>query len=114
MAATREQFLAAKPIRSPEASAESINDGGIRISIPVKRMWWFKLPANSIKKFELDEVGKFVWEKCDGKTSLQSIIKQVSQQYRLNIREAEVSTLKFFEMLSRKRLVGVAAKAMEK
>lgn len=110
MAISRGKLLETKPIRAPRAQEEPSADGGLRVSVQVKRMWWFKLPANTRKTFELDEVGRFVWEQCDGRHTIQTIIEEVAQKYRLNLREAEVATLKFFEMLSRKRLIGVSTR----
>ena len=105
--------LTMKPRRSPEATQADTDDGGVRISVPVKRIWWFKAPADAKKTFELDEVGRFVWDLCDGKTTLKRMIESLAEKYQLNLREAEVSTLKFLEMLSRKRLVGITASKQE-
>lgn len=107
MAKSREQFLREKPARAQGVREESTDDGGLRVSVPVKQMWLFKLPEGSRKTFELDEVGRFVWEQCDSRTTLQSIIEAVAKKYQLNLREAEVATLKFLDMLSRRKLVGV-------
>jgi hypothetical protein len=108
MKMSREQFLLEKPARASGVLEEHTDDGGLRVSVPVKRMWLFKLPEGSRKTFELDEVGKFVWDHCDSRTTLQRIIEAVSKKYKLNLREAEVATLKFLDMLSRRRLIGVS------
>lgn len=105
--------LSTKPCRSPEATQAYTDDGGVRISVPVKRIWWFKAPLDAKKTFELDEVGRFVWDLCDGKTTLKKMIESLAEKYQLNLREAEVSTLKFLEMLSRKKLVGISASRQE-
>jgi hypothetical protein len=60
------------------------------------------------KTFELDELGKFVWDTCDGKTAVRQIIRRLADRYNLNDREAEVATVAFLRTLTRKGLVGMA------
>ena len=100
--------LAAKPQRSPQASLERRDDGGAVVRIPVTGGWLFRAPANATRNFELDEIGLLVWDHCDGDTTLEGIVRAVAGRYRLNLREAEVATLKFLDMLAKRGLIGVA------
>ena len=60
------------------------------------------------KTFELDELGKFVWDACDAKTSVRQIIRKLAKRYNLNDREAEVATVAFLKTLTSKGLIGMA------
>lgn len=107
----REQLLAAAPLRSPVARVEEISDGGVRVTLPLRSFWFLRMPAGATKSYDLDEIGKCVWDRCDGRTSVLKIIESVARQYKINLREAEVATLKFLQVLSQKRLIGVVQEA---
>ena len=62
------------------------------------------------KTFEFDSIGLFVWNLCDGKTSVQQIIRMLAREYRLNLREAEVPTLQFLQTLAKKGLIAMTVK----
>jgi predicted transcriptional regulator len=66
---------------------------------------FFSLPAGSTKKFELDSIGVLVWNLCDGKTSVQQIIRKLAKKYNLNLRESEVACRTFLQMLVKKGLI---------
>ena len=57
-----------------------------------------------------DEMGRFVWESIDGKTSVQQVIRRLSKRYNINVREAQVATTQFLNMLTRKGLIGMQIK----
>jgi hypothetical protein len=109
---SREDALNARPLRAPGITHERTDDGGARLTIPLKSSarfgWLLRLPKDATKTFELDAIGLFVWEHCDGKTSVQQIIRKLSKQYNLGLRQAEVPTVQFLNMLSRKGLIGMS------
>ena len=72
--------------------------------------WFMRLPAGATKTFELDPIGKMVWEQCDGKTSVQQIIRKLSKFCRITPAEAKPATLSFLQMLGKKGLIGFATK----
>ena len=91
---------------------EPSGDGGAKIKVqvrPAKWASWFMRASDTLTKtFELDELGILVWNSCDGKTSVQQIIRKLAKQYNLTLREAEVGTTQFLQMLAKKGLVGMA------
>jgi hypothetical protein len=112
-ALSRQQALSAKPFHTVDAKIEPDERGGATIRVPLRsdaKAWIFRIPEGSTKTFELDPLGLFVWESCDGKTSVQQIIRKLSRQYNLNLREAEVATVKFFQMLMKKGLIAMPIK----
>lgn len=115
--ANKSHMLAAKPVRSPEAKEETVSATAWRLTVPLRPRKWAKLvlrvPRELTRTFELDELGKFVWDACDGKTSVRQIIRKLAKRYNLNEREAEVSTVAFLQTLTKRGLIGIALKKNE-
>ncbi len=113
-AMSRQEALAASPVRLVQGETVETQDGGALLTVPLSPRgagrWLFRIPEGASKTFELDALGWFVWQTCDGKTSVQQIIRLFAKRYHLNLREAEVSMLKFMEMLVRKGLIGMRTK----
>ena len=65
---------------------------------------WFKAPPE--RHVELDEVGGFVWELCDGNNTVEAIVQKTGRQYKMNRREAEVSVTMFLQMLHQRNFIG--------
>jgi hypothetical protein len=111
---TKQEALAVRPIRLVEGEIVDKDDGGANVKVPLRQRrwaaWFFKVPPGATKTFELDALGRLVWENCDGKTSVQQIIRKLAKRYNLGLREAEVPTVKFLQMLVKKGLVGMQAK----
>lgn len=114
---SRTQLLAAKPVRLVQSQPEPAGEGVWRVTVPMRPAPWarvFLRAQQSItKKFELDELGLFVWNACDGRTSVQQVIRRLGKQYNLNTRAAEVSTLAFLQTLVKKGLMGVKERSRE-
>ena len=111
---SKAEVLSGKPLRSPEAVIADVGAGKWTITIPLrsaKRGGWasklLRVPEGATKSFELDELGKFVWDTCDGKTTVAQLIRRLARQYSLNEREAEVATLAFLNALARRGLIGL-------
>jgi len=104
----REDVLNVKPVRSPDAVLERRGDGSALVKIPVTGRWPFRMPKGATKSFELDEMGVLVWESIDGKATLLDVITKFARHYRISVREAEVATTKFVQMLAARRLIRIA------
>ena len=113
---SREQALAARPLRLPSARFEESSTGA-RLKVPMRAPkwggWLLRFPDGATKTFELDSVGVFVWECCDGSTSVKQIILRLAKRYELNLREAEVSSLAFLQLLAKKGLIGMQVENVE-
>ncbi len=110
---TLQEQLAARPLPLVEAEIVKRDDGGAKLKVPMKNTgrwssWLFRVPDGATKTFELDALGLMVWELCDGKTSVQQIIRKLAKRYQLNLREAQVPTLTFLRMLTKKGLIGMS------
>ena len=112
-ALTRDEALDARPVRTPDARLTRADDGGTggaRLLVPLRAprrfAWLLRFPAGATKTFELDAIGLFVWERCDGKTTVKQIIQQLGARYNLGPRQAEVPTVQFLRTLASKGLIG--------
>lgn len=108
---TKEQMLKSKPIRNPEIDWQRYPSGEVAIIVKKKPKGMTKFIARMtgkepIKKILLDSVGSFVWDLCDGKHTVEDIIKKLMEKYKLHRREAEASLLLYLQMLSQRALIG--------
>jgi hypothetical protein len=103
----REDFLAARPQRAAGAILERRDDGSALVKIAVSFRWPLRAARDSWKTFELDEMGLWVWNACNGAATLLQIINALAKQYGLTVRESEMATTKFMEMLAARRLITV-------
>ena len=114
---SRQASLATRPVRLVEPEVEPTDDGGAKLKVKVQPVRWARWAMSGkglSKTFELDALGMFVWDSCDGKTSVQQIIRKLARQYHVSLREAEVSTIQFLQLLVKKGLVGMPVKEKKK
>jgi hypothetical protein len=106
---TRQQQLASKPLRLVDAP---MVDGRLTVKIQPQRWsgWLLRMPRDATKTFEFDSIGQMVWSLCDGKNSVQMIVRKLAKTYGVSEREAQVATEKFLIMLAKKGLIGAAVK----
>ena len=67
---------------------------------------WARMPDT--KEFELESVGAFVWELCDGQTTTERICARLRDRFKMNRLEAETALGAFLAILSRRRLIVLA------
>lgn len=115
---SRADALSARPVRSGDATLARDETGGAKITVVLKSPrwggWLLRMPENATKTFELDEIGVLVWDSCDGKTSVQQMIRKLAKRYNLNLRESEVATVRFLHTLAKKGLIGMAMEKDDK
>ena len=111
----RELYLKARPLRNERVRSETF-DGGVRLFAPLETQGtglmgmiakWSKLPDE--KEFELEEVGAFVWEHCDGEHTTEGIARRLRERFKMNRLEAETALGAFLETLSGRRLIVLMA-----
>lgn len=110
-ALTRQQQLASRPIRLVEGDWTPSDNGGGKLKIKLRQRriaLLFRVPEGASKTFEFDPMGKFVWDHCDGKASVQRISRDFARAYCVSEREAQVATERFLVMLAKKGLIGAA------
>jgi len=107
---TPEQVLSSRPVRNPELKIEPTEKGGLKVYLKRSTAWWvwvlavlFPIPRE--RMVELDEVGKQVWELCDGKNTLQDMIEIFRREHKLTRAEAEWSLRTYLRDLGKRGMV---------
>jgi hypothetical protein len=109
----RRELLKSKPIHNERLEWEKMDDGEVMLSIPRRRSWWINLIARVFyvptkRTVILDDIGSMVWGLCDGKNTVDVVISALRKEYKLDQKEAEVSTLTYLKQLAEKGLIGFA------
>ncbi len=95
----------------------ALNDAGEAIlSVPRRKDRFGKIMgvlvrAPEVRTVQLDEVGTFVWQLCDGTRTVEAIVKRTSEEYKMSRREVEISVTTYLQMLTERRFVGFVQKA---
>jgi hypothetical protein len=99
-------------------SAEVTDEGGLRVSGKRREAWWIRLvslvlPIPRERVFELDEVGRELWELCDGEHTLEEMIETFVDRHKLTRAEAEWSLRTYLRDLGKRGMVGFAVEKAE-
>lgn len=113
----RGETLALRPVRNRIVSWEQPEDSeeeGLHLRVPRRQdkigvflSRWLAYPSHKI--IELDEFGAAIWQRCDGRTTVDQLVAYTSLTHKLNRRQAEVSVVAFLKMLTQRRLIGFIA-----
>ena len=105
--------MRSRPVRNQLITWERNEQGEVVITIPRQAGWkvrlltlLFHIPKKKV--ISLDEIGSEVWVMCDGKNSVERILRSFGQRHKLNPKEAEVSLLSYLRTLGRKQVIGFA------
>ena len=106
----RKQVLAAIPVLNPLVTIERDEQGNTVLNIPRKRAGIVQLVARVFrlplyKKIQLDELGTYAIELCDGSNTLAELIARFAQKFKLNRREAEVSMTSYLQTLAKRGII---------
>jgi hypothetical protein len=111
---TQEQLKTAKPERSPEVTEERQADGTVLLTAPLILqghgfMGWMakRMKVPDQKSFELEPVGAFVWDLCDGNHTFDAISRKLRDRYKMNRLEADAALTAFLQMLGQRRLIAL-------
>ncbi len=104
----KSKFFSSYPIHNPSVISKKNDAGDYQIEIPLKKPpRWMTLFATFPEKktVQLDTLGSFVWELCDGKHMVQDIINELADRYKLTKAEAAASLDKFLFDLGKRGLI---------
>ena len=110
---SREASLDSIPLRNPGIKADRNEDGTVLLRLPPSPNWWARMVMKLLRvgdverNVSLDELGSFVWDECDGKTTVRDLIRRFAERFKLNRKEAEVSIAQFLRMLAKRGFMGI-------
>ena len=107
---SREAMFESKPTRNDLLEWEKTDDE-VTITMTRGDNWKVRVLSKVFwipkqKSLVLDQIGTQVWEMCDGRTTVEAMIRRLSESHKLNEKEAEISLLAYLKKLAQKRLVG--------
>jgi hypothetical protein len=107
---SRQDSLAARPVRLVDVEPVDAGDGVWRITVPLRpprvARWLAPGMAPRSKTFEFDDIGQWVWTQLDGKSTVEQLIRRLAEKHKLDLRQAETATVSFLQTLARRGLVG--------
>ena len=106
----REQSLSAVPVLNQLVTIRRDDEGGALLSLPRRRTSTVRLISRVFgmpphKRIELDELGTYAVELCNGSNTVSEIISRFAEKFGLNRREAEVSIVSYLRTLAKRRIV---------
>lgn len=113
---TLEDLRKTCPLRNPDVQTLSDDQGNIFLDAPLTEQKGFMgfvarlAKAPNTKRFELEEVGAFVWSMCDGETTVEGIGKKLHERFKMSRFEAETALAAFLQTLGRRGLITLVAK----
>ncbi len=106
---TREESLKVIPLRRSALEETPLSDGGRRVAVEVAPGKWQKrilrLPDRIRKSYDLDRLGVYVLDLCDGKNNVLDLIRKFGETYSLEKSESERAVLVFLKTLTSRGLV---------
>ncbi len=109
---SRQQALTSLPVRNQAVEWRARGENTVLVMRRredwVGRMLSLFFVVPKERKLELDQVGSYVWQHCDGRHTVADLVQSLMRRYKLNRKEAEVSLTSFLRLLGKRRLVAVA------
>lgn len=104
-------MLKSKPARNEALTWEMNDSDEVTITVERRDDWKARILSKvfwipNTRTLLLDQIGAQVWGMCDGKTSVSAMIRKLSDEHKLNLKEAEVSLLTYLKSLGKKHLIG--------
>lgn len=109
----RRWALQQKPVQVPVLDSSEADAGELHIQLKLHRPKWQQMlgaRGEFERTFVLDAYGREVYESCDGKKKVTTIVKQFARKHKISEREAELSVTTYLKTLIRKGLVAVPVK----
>jgi hypothetical protein len=119
-APSRQEVLGAIPVRNDRIEWELRADEGsdedaapvVVLQVPRRqdrlgRMMNRIFEAPSHRQVVLDELGTDVWQLCDGRNSIEALIRELARRHKLERREVEVSLTTYLRTLTQRGFIGL-------
>ena len=105
--------LTATPIRNDKAVARVTETASLRVSVPQSYPAWVRPIAKTMhlrgeKSYELEGVGRSVFDRVDGETSVENLVDWLAAEHRLSFHESRVLIMKYLQMLMEHGLIVIA------
>jgi len=105
---SRERAMSARPDKAPVVRREELEGGRARVTVRLVKPRWMRLLSSGEtfeRTFGLDALGREVYDACDGRSKVQSIIRWFAREHKVSLPEAELSVTTFLRTMLVKGLV---------
>lgn len=109
----RQRSLDSVPVVNEGVTCTENERGHINLDLKLRpRPGWFtRFQGKYLQRnIQLDELGTFIFRQIDNKRSVLQIVNNFIDRYRLNRREAMLSTVEFLKSLMKKGAISIAIK----
>ena len=108
----REQSLAGIPMVNEGVRAQPREGDAARLELVIRlrRGGGFLarfMPPTLERRVKLDELGSFVFQQIDGQRNVREMVDAFLARYRVNRREAELSTVEFIRSLAQRQAISI-------
>ncbi len=106
----RNEVLAGRPRRLPAVRTQQRDNGGLLVTVRLERpRWqrWLGAAETFERSFGLDPLGRAVYERCDGKRSVDELTRSFAREHKLSHAQAEIAVTTFLRTMIRKGLVAI-------
>ena len=108
-----DQWLDLYPIR--QYQYEASQEGMITVLVPHSENWLTKRilpkPKNPAQRIQLDELGSFVWNLCDGKYSVQEICQNMEESFKGRVDSVQERTVLFVQQMYQQNFIKVFSRS---
>lgn len=100
-----------RPRQNPEVVAAPLETGLELLAHEPRSGFWERLgrrvgkPAQ--RRFELDRVGAFLWERMDGKRTVGELARAIEGEFKLHRAEVETALTHYLELLHARGLIEI-------
>jgi hypothetical protein len=113
----RQVALSARPLQTDGVARQELPDGGIGLTTRVKRSTWMRVLGareNFERTFQLDYLGRDVYDACNGSHDVQTIVRNFALKHKISLPEAEIAVTTFLKTLMGRGLIAMALDEPEK
>jgi hypothetical protein len=108
--------LEATPIKNEKAVATATEADAVRVRVPQIYPPWLRSAARALglrkeKSYELEGVGRAVYDRVDGTSSVENLVDWLAEQHRLSFHESRVLIIEYLQMLMQRGLIVIVANA---
>ena len=108
---TKEEFFSLKPIQSTFITVLKEKEDGLLLKVNIAQ---FKkksirrrlIPSPNYRKIQLDKLGKFTFDLCNGNNTVKHIIRKFQETFKLTLTETETAVTKYLTLLNARHLIG--------
>jgi hypothetical protein len=108
--------LEARPIKNEKAVTSPTEADAVRVRVPLVYPPWLRPAARALglrkeKSYELEGVGRAVYDRVDGTSSVENLVDWLAEEHRLSFHESRALIMQYLQMLMQRGLIVIVSNA---